>query len=152
MEVFIGNLSPNTTRAELLAFFRAFNGKATFRIEEKKLEDGTSARYAIADFENDKYALKMIEKYNGKELHGRELVIREYYHRTYVNERRAVNWREKPWRAGERRKDDRRHKEAQEAHDDFEDILASSQAKEESLDKKAAQLKVQAYRDMARKS
>jgi hypothetical protein len=106
----------------------------------------------VAVFENDKYALKMMEKFHGELFRGRELVIREYLHRSYNNERRAVNWRDKPWRAGERRRDDRRYKEMVKPKDEFESILATSQAKEKSLDDQADSVKVQAYDNFARKS
>lgn len=152
MELFIGNLSPNANLGELIAFFKGFNKMARFRVEQKKLEDGTLVRYAVAVFENDKYALKMMEKFHGELFRGRELVIREYLHRSYNNERRAVNWRDKPWRAGERRRDDRRYKEMVKPKDEFESILATSQAKEKSLDDQADSVKVQAYDNFARKS
>jgi len=152
MELFIGNLAPNATIGDLITFFKGFNKKARFRCEQKTLEDGSTVRYAVADFENDKYALKMMEKFSCQEFHGRALIIREYLYRSYNNERRAVNWREKPWRAGERRRNDRRCKEAIMPQDDFEKILASSRDKEETLDEQVEHIKVQAYGDFARKN
>ena len=151
MELFIGNLPANANLGVLIAHFKGFSTKARFRMEKKKQDDGSTVYYAVADFDNDKYAQKFLEKYAGQEFYGRELAIREYYHRSYNNERRAVNWRDKPWRAGERRKDDRRLKEKPVERDDFEDILAHSE-KEQSLDEKAATIKVEAYRDLAKKS
>jgi RNA recognition motif-containing protein len=150
MELFIGNLPANANLGVLIAHFKGFSTKARFRMEKKKRDDGSTLFYAVADFDNDKYAQKFLEKYNGQEFVGRELVIREYFHRSYNNERRAVNWREKPWRAGERRKDDRRLKEKLEQRDEFEDILANSQ-KEKSLDEQAATIKIEAYANVARK-
>jgi RNA recognition motif-containing protein len=152
MDLFIGNLAPTTNLGELIAFFKGFNKMARFRSEQKKQEDGTVVRYVVASFENDKYALKMLEKFHGEVFRGRELVIREYLHRSYTNERRAVNWRDKPWRAGERRRDDRRYREVVAPQDDFEGILATSQAKEMSLDDQAESIKVRAYDNFARKS
>ena len=122
-------------------------------MEKKKLDDGSTLYFAVADFDNEKYAQKFFDKFDGVEFHGNELAIREYYHRSYNNERRAVNWREKPWRAGERRQDDRRIKEKLVQRDDFEDIKATShEEKEETLDEKAAHLKVEAYANVARKN
>jgi RNA recognition motif-containing protein len=152
MELFIGNLSPKVTLGELVAFFKGFSKMARFRLEQKRLEEGTVLHYAVAAFENDKQALKMQAKFQGAELHGRELVIREYLHRSYNNERRAVNWREKPWRAGERRRDDRRFKVVVEPQDEFEQILATSKDKDKSLDDQADSIRVQAYDNFARKS
>ncbi len=152
MELFIGNLPPAANLGELIALFKGFSNKAKFRFEQKTIEDGSRVRYVVADFDNDKYALKMMEKFSGQEYRGQALVIREYLHRSYNNERRAVNWRDKPWRAGERRRNDRRLKEYVGEYDAFEDILAAShEKKEESLDEKAAHLKVEAYANVARK-
>ncbi len=152
MELFIGNLPPNANIGELIAFFKGFSSRARFRFEEKTLEDGITVRYVVADFDSDKYALKMMEKFAGQVYRGKELVIREYQYRSYNNERRAVNWRDKPWRAGERRRNDRRLKAYVAPLDDFEKILASSgQEKKQTLDEQADQLKVEAYANVARK-
>ncbi len=152
MELFIGNLPPNTSLAELLTFFKAFKGRARFHLEKSPPAEGEPTLYAVAEFESERYARKMMERYAQKSLRGCKLVIREYLHRSYANERRAVNWREKPWRAGERRRTERRHME-RELGDAFEDILASSQREEAKQQaKRVAGLKVQAYRDLARKS
>lgn len=151
MELFIGNLPANANLGLLIAHFKGFSNKARFRMEKKKQDDGSTLYYAVADFDSDKYAQKFIEKFADREFQGHALAIREYFHRSYNNERRAVNWREKPWRAGERRRDDRRIKEKPVERDDFEDILAHSE-KEESLDEQAGHIKVEAYRDLAKKS
>ena len=153
MELFVGNLPPNTGLGELIAFFKGFSSKGDFHLKKKTLDNGETVFYAVIGFENDKYAEKLLEKFSGREFKGRVLDIREYYHRSYNNERRAVNWREKPWRAGERRRNDRRLIEGQPVsnRDDFEDIVASSREKEETLDEKAAHLKVEAYANVARK-
>ncbi len=154
MDLFVGNLPPNTNIGELIAFFKGFSSKGDFHLKKKTLDNGETVFYAVIGFENDKYALKLMEKFAGQSFKGRELVIREYFHRSYNNERRAVNWREKPWRAGERRRQDRRLKESVQQRDEFEDILASSKEKEkeQSLDEKAASLKIQAYDNFARKN
>lgn len=153
MELFIGNLPPNTSLGELIAFFKGFSSKADFHLKQKKLDNGTTVLYAVVGFVNEKYALKLLEKYAGTEFNGHELMIREYSHRSYNNERRAVNWREKPWRAGERRTNDRRIKESVPKHDEFEDILATSEEEhEETLDEQADHIRVETYRDLAKKS
>ena len=153
MDLYIGNISPSARFSELVAFFKGFSSKAKFRLELKKLEDGSTVHYAVAEFENDKYALKMMNKFNGAEFHGQELSIREHLHRSYNNERRAVNWRDKPWRAGERRNLDRRHKEIVAPKDDFEEILATSTSdKEKSLEEQASGVRVEAYANFARKN
>lgn len=152
MELFIGNLAHNVTLSEVIAFFKGFSSKGTFRIEERKLDNGEEIKFAVAEFDNDKLALKMIDKYTGTQLHGQELVIREYFYRSYTNERRAVNWREKPWRAGERRRHDRRIKDEVAVRDEFEEILAASKKKKESVDDMVEHVKISGYRDLAKKS
>lgn len=152
MDLYIGNLAPGTSFGDLIALFKGFSKMARFRFEQKKLADGTLVRYAVASFENDKYAIKMMEKFHGHPLNGCALVVREYLHRSYNNERRDVNWRDKPWRAGERRRDDRRYKEAAKPQDEYEAILATSQAKEPSAEEEISSVRVQAYENFARKS
>ncbi|MCW8918300.1 MAG: RNA-binding protein [Gammaproteobacteria bacterium] len=151
MELFIGNLTPGTTLGELIALFKGFSKMARFRLEQKRLEDGTTVRYAVAVFDNEKYAHKMVARFHGTLFHGQALHIREYLHRSYTNERRALNWRDKPWRAGERRRDDRRYKEAAKPRDEFEEILAASREREQSLDEQADSVQVRAYANFARK-
>lgn len=112
MDLFIGNLPGNIHYSEVIALFRGFTRMGRFRLEQKRLEDGTLVRFVVAEFDNDKYALKLIRKFQGTVYRERELVIREYQHRSYSNERRALNWRDKPWRAGERRRNDRRNRES----------------------------------------
>lgn len=152
MDLFVGNLPPNTNLGVLIAFFKGFSSKGDFHLKKKTLSSGDTVYYAVIGFDNDKHALKLMEKFAGQSFKGRELVIREYIHRSYNNERRAVNWREKPWRAGERRRQDRRVKEAVQRQDEFEEILASSKKREQSTDKKATTIKVQGYENFARKN
>lgn len=152
MELYIGKLAHNVTLSEVIAFFKGFSNKARFRLEQRKLENGEEIKFAVADFDNDKLAQKMIDKFAGQVLHGQELMIREYYRRSYINERRAVNWREKPWRAGERRRHDRRLKDVAVTRDDFEEILATSKKQNESLDEMVEKVKISGYRDLAKKS
>ena len=153
MDLFVGNLPLDTSLSELIAYFKGFSSKGDFHLKRKKLDNGETVLYAVLSFENDKYAEKLLAKYAGKEFKGRALAIREYFHRSYNNERRALNWRDKPWRAGERRRNDRRLIEGKPVvdKDDFEDIIASSQAKEKSLDEQAQTIKIEAYANVARK-
>lgn len=108
MEVFVGNLTLNVTHTDLIGFFKGFSNKMKLRIVDKRQDDGTRVRYAIAAFETEKLALKAIKKLNGKVLRGERLVLREYFNRYYANERRALNWRNKPWNGVERRQTERR--------------------------------------------
>lgn len=151
MELFIGNLPENTTLAQVVAYFKGLSGKVRFQVHQKKLEDDTIVCFAVADFDNDKYAAKFAERYAGSIFYGRKLTVREYVHRSYNNERRAVNWREKPWRAGERRVSDRRLRQIVQQEDEIEKLSKEPEDKR-SLDEKAATLKVDAYKDFARKN
>jgi RNA recognition motif-containing protein len=150
MEVFIGNLSSTTTLNDVMHFFKGFAKKARFRMVNHKLENGGRSYYAVADFDNDKLALKAIKRLNGGVIRGEVVVMREFIHRSYNNERRAVNWRDKPWNGPERRRSERREKVVQEKKDDFEELLKSS--KENAQKEKEKDLfNVSAYGNMARK-
>lgn len=148
MEVYIGNISPNTTLNDVVNFLKSFAKKAHVRIVDHPLENGGHARYALADFDADKLALKAIKKLDGATLHGNTVVMREFIHRSYYNERRAVNWRDKPWDGPERRKLERRQKVHIKEKDDFNDLLESSKENEE---KAKASVSFSAYKNMARK-
>ena len=148
MEVFIGNLAPNTSLTDLIGFFKGFSSKAKIRLVEKRLEDGNRIRYGIANFESDKLALKAIKKLNQKPLRGQRVVVREYFHRYYANERRAVNWRDIPWEGVERRQQERRRKELDKATDDFDKLAEQSSAGE---DVDVDQVRISAYTHLARK-
>ncbi len=147
MDLFIGNLPPNVNYSEIVSLFRAFSRMARFRIEQKTLEDGSTIRFVVAEFDNDKQALKLMKKFQGQLYRGRELLIREYYYRSYSNERRAVNWREKPWRAGERRRQDRRNREPLSSREESQLGDSGSEQKEE----KPGQVKIEAYDNFVRK-
>ncbi|MDH5785492.1 MAG: hypothetical protein OEZ16_07785 [Chromatiales bacterium] len=153
MELYIGNLPLATNLGQLIAFFRGFSSKIVFHISRKKLDDGRTICFALADIGNDRLAAKFRQRFDGVMFCGQPLAIREYVHRSYSNERRAVNWREKPWRAGERRRNDRRLTEAQAKRDEFESMVESARAREEKeLENRADTLEVTAYDSFARKS
>jgi RNA recognition motif-containing protein len=148
MEVFIGNLAENVTVSDLTVFFRAFANKVRIRIVEKRQEDRTRVRYAVADFDSDKLAIKAIKKLNQKDLRGRPVVMREYFHRSYNNERRALNWRDKPWNGPERRQVERRKKESSKPKDDFEELLKRS---EQEAEENTGKVQISGYAHLARK-
>lgn len=148
MEVFIGNIAPNTTLNDVVSFLKGFAKKARIRMVNQRLEDGSHAFYAVADFDADKLALKAIKKLNGSTLHGDTVVMREFVHRSYSNERRAVNWRDRPWNGPERRRDERRKKAIAKQGDDFDDLLKNSRDNEK---KERAGVSISAYSNMARK-
>ena len=152
MEVFIGNLSSTTTLNDVMHFFKGFAKKARFRMVNHKLETGERSYYAVADFENDKLALKAIKKLNGGVIRGEIVTMREFIHRTYTNERRALNWRDKTWDGPERRRNERRKKVVTEKKDDFEELLQNSRENTNKEKKKEGDMfNVRAYNNMARK-
>ncbi|MFO7593906.1 MAG: RNA-binding protein [Pseudomonadota bacterium] len=151
MEVFIGNLAEKTTLNDVMKFFRGFAKKASLRMAEKKLEDGTRVIYAVAEFDSEKLAHKAIKKLNGGLLRGQHLVLREFVHRTYTNERRDLNWRNKPWSGVERRKGERRNRVQPKHRDDFADLVENSKQNEKQEQETKDNFNVSAYRNMARK-
>ena len=146
MDLFIGNLPSKVHFSEVIALFRGFTRMGRFRLEQKRLDNGKSVSFVVAEFDNDKHAIKLLQKFQGTVYRGRELVIREYHHRSYSNERRAVNWREKPWRAGERRRTDRRMREMLP-----ESLREPPQIGGKSEEPRAETPKIEAYSDFARK-
>ncbi len=145
MEVYVGSLTPQTTRNDVVGFLKSFARDARIRMVDQHLENNQRAYYAIADFDSDRLALKAINKFNGGVLRGEKVVLREYFHRSYSNERRALNWRDRPWSGQERRDHERRLKviPANQDSDNFGIQI------EEPQDE--ASLKISAYTNMARK-
>lgn len=151
MEVFIGNLADKTTLNDVMKFLKGFAKKARFRMQDKKLENGTRIFYAVAEFDSDKLALKAIKKFNGGFLRGQHLVLREFVHRSYTNERRALNWRSKPWTGVERRKSERRKKIQPKQRDNFDKLVESSKQNEKQIKEEKEAISISAYQNMARK-
>lgn len=150
MEVFVGNITSNTTLSDVVYLFKGFAKKARLRMVDKKLQNGERAYYAVAEFDSDKLALKAIKKLDGSLLRGQQVVLREFHHRSYNNERRAVNWRDKPWGGPERRVSERRKKLQPQQKDDFDELLQSSRENEKK-EKEESLFSISAYSNMARK-
>lgn len=145
MEVYVGSLSPNTTRNDVVGFLKSFARDARIQMVDQALENNQRAYYAIADFDSDRLALKAIKKLNGGVLRGEKVILREYFHRSYSNERRELHWRDRPWSGAERREHERRLKVMPTTQDpnDFGIHV------EEKND--AESLRIKAYSNMARK-
>ncbi len=149
MEVYVGSLSPHTTRNDVVTYLKSFAKDARIQMVDKKLEDDLRAYYAIANFDSDRIAQKAIKKLSGGILRGETIELREFYHRSYSNERRALNWREKPWSGLERRNQERR-KKVLPADQNTNDL--GIQFEEQSPKQSDPEsLKISAYTDMARK-
>jgi len=117
MDVFVGNLSPRTTKSDLIALFKGFGDDVRLQVFAKQFQDDSCSHYAVATIEPDKLALKAIKKLSGQYLKGSVILLREYHHRGYINERRAMGWRDKPWHGVERRQLERRRKQALKSND-----------------------------------
>ena len=149
MEVYVGNLNPQTTRNDVVAYLKSFARDARIRMVEQPLDNGSRTLYAIADFDSDRLALKAIKKLNGGVLRGEKIELHEYLHRSYSNERRALNWRDQPWSGLERRNHERRKKAAQANQADDFGIQVEEHAETTKPD--AASVRISAYSNMARK-
>ncbi|HEY0633769.1 MAG TPA: hypothetical protein VGE00_00190 [Gammaproteobacteria bacterium] len=150
MDVFIGNLSHETSLRDLVTFFRSLAGNARFQLFDKQYVDGTHLRFAVATIEPDKLAIKAIKKLNNQMLNGEAIVVREFLYRSYSNERRSVGWRNKPWHAIERRDLERRRKQIQPPVD-FETAMGLKKAPAQSEELDLRNIKIEARGQFARK-
>lgn len=110
MDLYIGNISSNTTEIEITQFICHNAGVKSFSrihiVQEHK--GGKINRYALVGIELAKQARNAISKINGMVLRGERLLVREYNYRTSNNERRDLNWRTRVWPGDERRMIERR--------------------------------------------
>jgi RNA recognition motif-containing protein len=74
--VFVGNMSFNTTQADLAAVFQAFGQVGRIHIVTDR-ETGRARGFAFVEMPNDAEAAKAIAALDGKELGGRNLKINE---------------------------------------------------------------------------
>jgi len=107
VELYIGNLTKQTTENDLQAFFKSFAKQTKFEMLHL-VTKGSVIYFAKADTETDKIGIKAIKKLNLSKMNGRVTVVREYQHRHGNNERRALNWRNSPAPDTERRLLERR--------------------------------------------
>lgn len=76
MNLYVGNLSRQTTDVELRAEFEAFGQVSTVNIIKDKLT-GEARGFGFVEMSNDEEAKKAMEGLNGKDLGGRALNINE---------------------------------------------------------------------------
>jgi RNA recognition motif-containing protein len=74
--LFVGNLSFQTTESELTALFQGF-GQVTRVHVAMDRETGRARGFAFVEMPNDEEAAKAIAALNGKELGGRALKVNE---------------------------------------------------------------------------
>lgn len=75
-KVFVGNLSYDVTREELLAVFGAAGKVLDAKVPTDR-ETGRPRGFAFVEFETDEAALRSIELLNGKDMKGRPLRVNE---------------------------------------------------------------------------
>jgi RNA recognition motif-containing protein len=76
MDIFVGNLAPEATEAELIALFKTF-GEVRSAEVKRELFTGTSKGFAFVEMPGKQHSLAAIAGLNGKELHGRPLRVNE---------------------------------------------------------------------------
>ena len=75
-KLYVGNLSYNTTSAQLEELFGAIGKVATCSLITDKFS-GTSKGFAFVEMETEDDAQKAIKELNGKEVDGRAIVVNE---------------------------------------------------------------------------
>jgi RNA recognition motif-containing protein len=76
MDIFVGNLAPESTEADLIALFKTF-GEVKSAEVKRELFTGTSKGFAFIEMPGKQHSLAAIAGLNGKELHGRPLRVNE---------------------------------------------------------------------------
>ena len=80
MDIFVGNLAPEATEAELLDLFKAF-GEVRSAEVKRDLFSGASKGFAFVEMPGKAHSLAAIAGLNGKDLHGRPLRVNEAHGR-----------------------------------------------------------------------
>jgi RNA recognition motif-containing protein len=75
-KVFVGNLSYDVTREELIEAFSAAGRVVDAKVPTDR-DTGRPRGFAFVEFESDEAALKSIDLLNGKDLKGRQLRVNE---------------------------------------------------------------------------
>lgn len=109
MEIYIGNLPPDTSVIELRRLFGPVSANARFRICQRYDVSGALVCYGHAVIEPERRARQLVEQLHGRCLDGWRLRAREFVYRNPANERRAPLWHGTPWSGLERRKGERRN-------------------------------------------
>jgi RNA recognition motif-containing protein len=76
MNIFVGNLAPETTEAELAELFKAF-GQVKSAEVKRELFTGNSRGFGFVEMPGKQQSLNAIAGLNGKELHGKPLKVNE---------------------------------------------------------------------------
>lgn len=87
MEIFVGNLAPQTTEDELLTLFKAFGQVKSAQIV-REMFTGASRGFGFVDMPGKQHSLAAIAGLNGKDLHGQALRVNEAQSRSGGGSRR----------------------------------------------------------------
>ena len=106
-KVFVGNLSFDVTRDELIAAFASVGKVVDAKLPTDR-ETGRPRGFAFVEFEDDDAAQKCIATMNGKDLKGRPLRVNEAENRPPATARRTGRTRRPPPRIRSARRRRRR--------------------------------------------
>ncbi|MGA8054742.1 MAG: RNA-binding protein [Burkholderiales bacterium] len=76
MEIFVGNLAPQTTEEELLELFKPFGQVKSAQVV-RELFTGASRGFGFIEMPGKQHSLAAIAGLNGKELNGKALRVNE---------------------------------------------------------------------------
>jgi RNA recognition motif-containing protein len=76
MELFVGNLAPETTDAELTAAFKAF-GEVRSVMVKRDLFSGVSKGFGFVDMPGRQQSINAMAGLNGRDMNGKPLSINE---------------------------------------------------------------------------
>ena len=76
MEIFVGNLAPQATEAELIDLFKAFGDVKSAEVK-REMFTGTSKGFGFVEMPGKQHSLAAIAGLNGKEVAGRPMKVNE---------------------------------------------------------------------------
>lgn len=76
MEIFVGNLAPESTELELTDLFKAFGQVKSVQIL-RELFTGASKGFAFVEMPGKAHSLAAIAGLNGRDLHGQPMKVNE---------------------------------------------------------------------------
>ncbi len=76
MEIFVGNLAPQTTEAELTVLFKTYGEVHTVHVK-RDLFSGESKGFGFVDMPGRQHSINAIAGLNGKDVNGKPLNVNE---------------------------------------------------------------------------
>jgi RNA recognition motif-containing protein len=76
MEIFVGNLAPQTTEAELTELFKAYGEVRSVQVK-RDLFSGVSKGFGFVEMPGRQHSLNAMAGLNGKDLNGKPLNVNE---------------------------------------------------------------------------